>query len=98
MWWFAASLRQGGCEGPHPHLLPSTMSRSSTYNRTPGPVRGTRRFSNVVSSPDGLSCSDVGCLTRCHPGFVSDSCHFFGTPLTILGDISDRSGMRTKPV
>ena len=31
MWWFAATLRKGGCEGPNLHLLHSTTSRSSTY-------------------------------------------------------------------
>src|SRR6185295_11309268 len=31
MWWFAATLRKGGCEGPHLHLLHSTTSKSSTY-------------------------------------------------------------------
>jgi hypothetical protein len=31
MWWFAASLRKGGSEGPNLHLLHSTMSRSLTY-------------------------------------------------------------------
>jgi hypothetical protein len=33
MWWFAASLRKGGYEGPNLHLLHSTMSRSSTYKQ-----------------------------------------------------------------
>jgi hypothetical protein len=33
MWWFAATLREGGGEGPHLHLLHSTMSRSSTYKQ-----------------------------------------------------------------
>jgi hypothetical protein len=62
MWWFAASLREGGCEGPNLHLLHSTMSRSSTYKRTPLHVRGTRRFSNSVSSDDPLNCGDASCL------------------------------------
>jgi hypothetical protein len=28
MWWFAASLRKGGGEGPNPFLLHSTMPES----------------------------------------------------------------------
>jgi hypothetical protein len=33
MWWFAATLRKGGCEGPNLHLLHSTMSKSSIYKQ-----------------------------------------------------------------
>jgi hypothetical protein len=33
MWWFAATLRKSGGEGPHLHLLHSTISRSSTYKQ-----------------------------------------------------------------
>ena len=65
MWWFAASLRTGGYEGPNLHLLHSTMSKSSTYNRTPFHVRGTRGFSYFVSSRNALNWVDAGCLTRC---------------------------------
>jgi hypothetical protein len=31
MWWFAATLRKGGCEGPNLHLLHSIVSKSSIY-------------------------------------------------------------------
>src|ERR1700694_4247652 len=27
-----------------------------------------------------LNCTDAACLTSCHLGFVSDSCHFFHMP------------------
>src|SRR6202165_2433442 len=40
-------------------------------------------FSNPVSHRDLLSCDDASCLTRCHRAFVSNSCHFFRTPLSI---------------
>jgi hypothetical protein len=43
------------------------------------------RFLIHVSSDDPLNCGDTSCLTRCHRGFVSNSCHFFGTPLAIRG-------------
>ncbi len=77
MWWFAATLRKGGGEGPNLHLLHSTMSKSPLpTNRTPFHVRGTRRFSNRASYGDASTCGNVDCLTSCHLGFVSDSCHF----------------------
>jgi len=43
----------------------------------------TIRFPNHVSSDDPLNCGDASCLTRCHRAFVSNSCHFFRTPLSI---------------
>ena len=39
--------------------------------------------SNPVSRRDLLTCDDASCLTRCHRAFVSNSCHFFRTPLSI---------------
>ena len=42
-----------------------------------------RHFSNLVSLRDLLTCDDASCLTRCHRAFVSNSCHFFRTPLSI---------------
>jgi len=36
-----------------------------------------------VSRRDLLTCDDASCLTRCHRAFVSNSCHFFRTPLSI---------------
>jgi hypothetical protein len=46
--------------------------------------RGSKcRFSNRVSPRVPLTRGDAGCLTRCHRAFVSNSCHFFGTPLPI---------------
>jgi hypothetical protein len=38
------------------------------------------RFSNSVSSSGLLNCTDAACLTSCHLGFVSDSCHFSPPP------------------
>jgi len=40
-------------------------------------------FSNPVSRCDLLTCDDASCLTRCHRVFVSNSCHFFRTRLSI---------------
>src|SRR5260370_2671369 len=40
-------------------------------------------FSNPASRRDLLTCDDASCLTRCHRAFVSNSCHFFRTPLSI---------------
>ena len=40
-------------------------------------------FSNRVSHRGLLSCGDASRLTRCHRAFVSNSCHFFRTPLPI---------------
>ena len=34
------------------------------------------RFPNRVSSSSSLTCGDASCLTRCHLGSVSVSCHF----------------------
>src|SRR5258708_6707239 len=57
MWWFAATLRKGGGEGPHLHLLQSTMSRSSTYKQNSLPrswhtsvLKLRVRFSNEMST------------------------------------------------
>jgi len=36
-----------------------------------------------VSHRDLLTCDDAICLTRCRRAFVSNSCHFFRTPLSI---------------
>jgi hypothetical protein len=57
------------CTAPCPKALPT--------NRTPFHVRGTRRFPNLASSPDPLTCGYSRCLTPCHRAFVSNSCHFF---------------------
>src|ERR1700687_4777353 len=69
-----------------------------TTNTPPGPTACQRRryklrtwdvyscacsFSNPVSHRDLLTCDDASCLTRCHRAFVSNSCHFFRTPLSI---------------
>jgi hypothetical protein len=51
MWWFAASLRKGGYEGPNLHLLHSTMSRSSTYKQNSLP----RSWHTSVLRDDGGS-------------------------------------------
>ena len=45
--------------------------------------RSSCSFSNPVSHRDLLTCDDASRLTRCHRAFVSNSCHFFGTPLPI---------------
>jgi hypothetical protein len=37
MWWFAATLRKGGGEGPNLHLLHSTVSKSSIYKQNSSP-------------------------------------------------------------
>jgi hypothetical protein len=63
------------CTAPCQEALPT--------NRTPFHVRGTRSFSNPASRRDLLTCDDASCLTRCHRAFVSNSCHFFRTPLSI---------------
>jgi hypothetical protein len=39
--------------------------------------------SNPESHRDLLTCDDASCLTRRHRAFVSNSCHFFRTPLSI---------------
>ena len=39
-----------------------------------------------MSSADPLTCNDASCLTSCHPGFVSLSCHFFRTRRTARED------------
>src|SRR4051794_26643755 len=49
--------------------------------RSANGLTGCCRFSNLVSHRDILTCDDAGSLTRCHRAFVSNSCHFFGTPL-----------------
>ena len=36
-----------------------------------------------MSHSDLLTCDDASSLTRCHRAFVSNSCHFFRTPLSI---------------
>ena len=40
-------------------------------------------FSNPVSRRDLLTCDDGSCLMRCHRAFVSNSCHFFRSPLSL---------------
>jgi hypothetical protein len=40
-------------------------------------------FASPASLRGLLSCDDASCLTRCHRGFVSNSCHFFRTPLSV---------------
>src|SRR6478735_10639916 len=40
-------------------------------------------FSTSVSYRDAVTCNDANYLTRCHLAFVSYSCHFFRTPLSI---------------
>lgn len=52
-------------------------------------------FSNPVSHRSLLTCDDAGGLTRCHRVLVSNSCHFFGTPLPIPLATSNRRGPRT---
>jgi hypothetical protein len=39
------------------------------------------RFSNPVSYCDVLTWGNASCLTQCHPGFVSDLCHFLSRPV-----------------
>src|SRR6185369_8153244 len=55
MWWFAATLREGGGEGPHLHLLHSTMSRSSTYKQNSLP----RSWHTYVLNPCHRLNTDV---------------------------------------
>jgi hypothetical protein len=57
--------------------------RIYTMMTPPPPLMKGCRFSNCVSSGDALFCDDVGRLTRCHRTLVSNSCHFFRTPLPI---------------
>jgi hypothetical protein len=55
----------------------------TTTTTTVGRRRLHIRFPDFVSSRGLLTCDDARCLTRCHRAFVSNSCHFFGTPLSI---------------
>jgi hypothetical protein len=63
------------CTAPCQEALPT--------NRTPFHVRGTRSFSNPESRRDLLTWDDGSCLMRCHRALVSNSCHFFRTPLSL---------------
>ena len=58
MWWFAATLRKGGYEGPNLHLLHSTMSGSSTYkqNSLPRSWHTSVLKLRVVSRRSHLRC------------------------------------------
>ncbi len=76
MWRFEASHRRATPKGQNLHLLHSTTSRSSTYIEPLSCARGTRSFSNSVSSRDAQTCDDATCLTRCHLALVSNPCHF----------------------
>jgi hypothetical protein len=69
----------------HIVLTPSLIRRRSLRAAQPWTpqIPHLCRFSNSVSFRDPLTCGDVGCLTRCHRGFVSKSCHFFRTPLSV---------------
>ena len=60
------------------------MSCGESGNSTSSGIRQqTCNFSNPVSRRDLLTCDDASCLTRCHRAFVSNSCHFFRTPISI---------------
>ena len=63
-----------------------THGRGHTTPRHVGPRRRRNErcsFSNPMSRRDLLTCDDASCLARCHRAFVSNSCHFFRTPLSI---------------
>jgi hypothetical protein len=83
MWWFAASHRRAAAKGQTFISCTAPCQKALSTNRTPLHVRGTRRISNVVSYDDPLTCDDASCLARCHRASVSNSCHFFRTPLSI---------------
>jgi hypothetical protein len=46
-------------------------------------AEGSCTFSPSVSYRDTVTCDDASGLRRCHRAFVSNLCHFFGTPLPI---------------
>src|SRR5260370_33515674 len=83
MWRFTATHRRAAAKGQTFISCTAPCPKALSTNRTPFHVRGTRRFSNPVSHSDLLTCDDASCLTRCHRAFVSNSCHFFSTPLSI---------------
>ena len=63
-----------------------THGRGHTTPRHVGPRRRRNErcsCSNPMSRRDLLTCDDASCLARCHRAFVSNSCHFFRTPLSI---------------
>src|SRR5215208_4784979 len=76
MWWFEASHRRAAPKGQTFISCTAPCQEVPPTNRTPLHVRGTRRFPIHVSSDESLNCGDASCLTRCHRGFVSNSCHF----------------------
>ena len=66
MWWFAATLRKGGGEGPNLHLLHSTMSESP-YLQTELPSTFVAHVASQTWCPprDVLNWADASRLTRC---------------------------------
>jgi hypothetical protein len=59
------------------------LSQLGARVRVCPPSLGGCSFSDPVSHRDLLTCDGASCLTRCHRAFVSNSCHFFRTPLSI---------------
>src|ERR1700692_2118309 len=55
------------------------------------------RFPDFVSSRGLLTCDDARCLSRCHRAFVSSSCHFFGTPLSVPWLSNPRESATVQP-
>ena len=79
MWWFAASLRKGGCEGPHLHLRHSTMSKSSIYKQNSSMFVAHVGSQILCHSPTSPTSGVAGCLSRCPRQFVSNGCPFCST-------------------
>ena len=55
-------------------------------------------FSNPVSHRGPLTCYNASRLRRCHRALVSNSCHFFRTPLAIPLATFPIGGGRAQPV
>jgi hypothetical protein len=55
------------------------------------------RVPDSVSYSEALTCGDARCLTACHLGFVSNSCHFFRTPPPVPGRHTQSLRARTSP-
>jgi hypothetical protein len=50
---------------------------ANTVCRNIATASSETNFRDALSFCGALNCCDARCLTQCHLGFVSDSCHFF---------------------
>ena len=71
------------CVGSFLELFAQLSGARGQAGRQQQQTNNECRFLIHVSSDDPLNCGDASCLTRCHRGFVSNSCHFFRTPLSV---------------